>query len=140
MPACPFGVPELSISDHKVHKCTLCYDRLQDGLEPACAKSCPTDSIQFGPVDALMARARARVSTLQTRGVEGAYIYGDQAVGGTGGIEGLNAFFILTAPPEVYNLPSQPVLPQTKVLPGFTALAGAALAFGVAAILALREE
>ncbi|MBA3532034.1 MAG: 4Fe-4S dicluster domain-containing protein [Ardenticatenales bacterium] len=140
VPACPFGVPELSISDHKVHKCTLCYDRLQDGLEPACAKSCPTDSIQFGPVDALMARARARVSTLQTRGVEGAYIYGDQAVGGTGGIEGLNAFFILTAPPEVYNLPSQPVLPQTKVLPGFTALAGAALAFGVAAILALREE
>ncbi len=38
VPACPFGVPDLSTTDHKAHKCTLCYDRLTDGLEPACAK------------------------------------------------------------------------------------------------------
>ncbi len=45
VPACPFGVVDLSLVDGKAHKCTLCYDRLKGGLEPACAKSCPTDSI-----------------------------------------------------------------------------------------------
>jgi formate dehydrogenase iron-sulfur subunit len=138
LPACPFGVPGLSPTDHKAHKCTLCYDRLVDGLEPACAKACPTDSIQFGRVEDLLARARARVADLHTRGVTSAYIYGDRAVGGTGGIEGLNAFFILTAPPEVYNLPRAPELPQRKTLPAFLTTLGAALALGAAAVLALR--
>ena len=61
-----------------------------------------------------------------------------RAEGGTGGIDGLNAFFILTAPPEVYNLPSHPELPQRKVLPAFLATAGMAVALGAAAVLALR--
>ncbi|MGH2352571.1 MAG: 4Fe-4S dicluster domain-containing protein [Chloroflexota bacterium] len=140
VPACPFGVPDLSPTDHKAHKCTLCYDRLGDGLEPACAKACPTDSIQFGTVDDLMARARGRVAGLQERGVEGAYVYGDHEVGGTGGIDGLNAFFILTAPPEVYNLPAQPELPQRKVLPAALSTLGAALALGAAALFSLRSR
>ncbi|MBX6754241.1 MAG: 4Fe-4S dicluster domain-containing protein [Thermorudis peleae] len=138
VPACPFGVPELSLTDRKAHKCTLCYDRLKDGLEPACAKACPTDAIQFGPVPQLMERARKRVEELHQQGVTSAYIYGDRAVGGTGGIEGLNAFFILTAPPEVYNLPAQPELPQRRVLPAFLSTAAAALALGLAAWRALR--
>lgn len=140
LPACPFGVPALSPTDHKAHKCTLCYDRLRDGLEPACAKACPTDSIQFGRVDALRRRARQRVADLRRRGVASAYIYGDATVGGTGGIRGLNAFFILTAPPEVYNLPARPELPQRKVLPAFLTTVGAALAFGAAVFAALRGE
>jgi formate dehydrogenase iron-sulfur subunit len=140
LPACPFGVPALSLTDHKAHKCTLCYDRLKDGLEPACAKSCPTDSIQFGRVDELMARARGRVASLEERGVAGAYVYGDCAVGGTGGIEGLNAFFILTAPPEVYNLPAHPELPQEKTIPASLSTIAAAVAFGVAAFFSLRRR
>lgn len=140
VPACPYGVPALSPIDGKAHKCTLCYDRVKDGLEPACAKACPTDSIQFGLVEELMARARDRVAALHERGVDEAYIYGDRTIGGTGGMDGLNAFFILTAPPEVYNLPAYPTLPQDKTLPAFLATAGAALVFGVAALLALRER
>jgi formate dehydrogenase iron-sulfur subunit len=70
--------------------------------------------------------------------VEDAHVYGDAAEGGTGGIDGLNAMFILTAPAEVYNLPSQPELPQRKVLPAFLSTAGMALALGAAAVLALR--
>jgi formate dehydrogenase iron-sulfur subunit len=140
VPACPFGVPELSSTDRKAHKCTLCYDRLKDSLEPACAKACPTDSIQFGRIDDLMAQARERVANLQQRGVDGAYIYGDQDVGGTKGIDGLNAFFILTAPPEVYNLPSQPELPQRKTFPASWSTIAAALALGAAALWALRDE
>jgi formate dehydrogenase iron-sulfur subunit len=140
VPACPFGVPELSTTDHKAHKCTLCYDRLVDGLEPACAKACPTDSIQFGRVDELMERAQGRVSDLRARGVAGAYIYGDRAVGGTGGIDGLNAFFVLTAPPEVYNLPAKPELPQNKTGRAFLSTLVAALALGAAAVGALRDR
>jgi formate dehydrogenase iron-sulfur subunit len=140
VPACPFGVPALSLTDGKAHKCTLCYDRLKDGLEPACAKACPTDSIQFGPVEQLMERAKRRVADLHAQGVTEAYIYGDREVGGTGGIEGLNAFFILTAPPEVYNLPAQPELPQRKVLPAFLSTAAAALGLGLAALLSLRRR
>ena len=140
VPACPFGVPALSLTDGKAHKCTLCYDRLKDGLEPACAKACPTDSIQFGPVEQLMERAKRRVADLHSQGVTEAYIYGDREVGGTGGIEGLNAFFILTAPPEVYNLPAQPELPQRKVLPAFLSTAAAALGLGLAALLSLRRR
>ncbi|GBD19933.1 Formate dehydrogenase, nitrate-inducible, iron-sulfur subunit [bacterium HR28] len=134
VPACPFGVPALSPLDGKAHKCTLCYDRLKDGLEPACSKACPTDAIQFGPVHALMDRAKARVAELRAQGVE-AQIYGDEALGGTGGIGGLNAFFILTAPPEVYNLPAAPELPQRRVLPAFLTTALAALALGLATLV-----
>ncbi len=139
LPACPFGVPGLSATDRKAHKCTLCYDRVKDGLEPACSKACPTDSIQFGAVDKLFERARDRVADLRGRGVAGAHIYGDRAAGGTGGIEGLNALFILTAPPEVYNLPARPELPQRKTVPGYLTTIGAAAAFGVAAFFSLRE-
>ncbi len=139
LPACPYGVPALSAIDHRAHKCTLCYDRQKSGLEPACAKACPTDSIQFGEVGDLRARARGRVTALRELGVDGARLYGDEMLGGGGGIGGLNAMFILTAPPEVYNLPAHPTLPQRETIPSYLTTLGAAVAFGVAAFVALRE-
>lgn len=138
VPSCPYGVIETSPTDNKAHKCTLCYDRMTDGLEPACAKSCPTDSIQFGSVEELMARAKQRVASLQTQGVEGAYIYGDRAVGGTGGIDGNNSFFILTEAPEVYNLPAEPELPQKHIGTAFLTTLAMALGFGAAVAGVLR--
>jgi formate dehydrogenase iron-sulfur subunit len=140
VPACPFGVPDLSMFDGKAHKCTLCYDRLTDGLEPACAKSCPTDSIQFGEVPLLMERARDRVDELKRVGVDGARIYGDDEIGGTGGIGGLNAFFIITDDPEVYNLPARPKLPQDETLPGLLSTLGAALLLGAGLIFSFRKH
>jgi len=119
VPACPFGVPDIGAYDGISHKCTLCYDRLKDGLEPACAKACPTDSIQFGSYIELKERARRRVEHLHSLGVTSAYIYGDENFGGTNGIQGLYAMFILTDEPEVYNLPRRPELPQRKVLRGY---------------------
>ena len=68
-PACPFGVVEVALEDGKAHKCTLCYDRLKGGLEPACAKACPTDSIQFGELSDLHERAHRRVAALHEQGV-----------------------------------------------------------------------
>lgn len=140
VPACPYGVIDLSPFDHQAHKCTLCYDRVSDGLEPACAKTCPTDSIQFGPVAELMVRAEARVAALRAMGVGEARLYGDRALGGTGGIDGNNALFILTAPPETYNLPSAPQLPQRATRPALLTTFGMAVVLGFAAVVALRER
>jgi formate dehydrogenase iron-sulfur subunit len=89
VPACPFGVVELSLDDGKAHKCTLCYDRLKGGLEPACSKSCPTDSIQFGELNELFGRAGKRVEELHGIGATDAYLYGaPDTPGATGGAAG----------------------------------------------------
>ena len=134
IPACPFGVIDLNTIDGKAHKCTLCYDRLKGGLEPACAKSCPTDSIQFGEVSNLQVRAERRVETLHERGVESAYLYGTPgAPGATGDLGHLNAFFLLTDRPEVYNLPAAPTRASNRVAPSL--LTGLAT-FGTLAVLA----
>jgi formate dehydrogenase iron-sulfur subunit len=132
VPACPFGVVDISTLDGKAHKCTLCYDRLKGGLEPACAKSCPTDSIQFGEVGVLLERARERVTTLKAQGRPEAYLYGaPDGPGATGGLEHLNAFFLLTDAPEVYNLPRAPTRPANRIAPalvsGLATVAGLAL-------------
>ncbi len=136
VPSCPFGVVELNFNDGKAHKCTLCYDRLQGGFEPACAKSCPTNSIQFGKVPELQERARKRVEALHAQGVENAYLYGaPDTPGATGGIGQLNAFFLLLDKPEVYNLPASPELPSRRIKPGL--LAGLATVAGLAVVAAL---
>lgn len=104
--ACPFGVLGQRAGDGRAWKCTLCYDRLKDDLEPACAKACPTDSIQFGEHAELLDRARARVGTLRERGLADARLYGDDPADGVGGF---GAFFLLLDKPEVYGLPPDPV-------------------------------
>lgn len=108
--ACPFGVIDRREDDGRAWKCTLCYDRLADGMTPACAKACPTSSIQYGDVEELQIRAEERLAQLHARGASSAYLYGKDAANqpGTGG---LNAFFLLTDPPETYNLPPDPVVP-----------------------------
>src|SRR5215216_3975757 len=113
VPACPFGVIDRREDDGRAFKCTLCYDRLHDGLEPACAKACPTDSIQFGELDELRERADRRVDKLQTQGWNGAQLYGRDPDDGVGGF---GAFFLLLDEPEVYGLPPDPVV-TTRDLP-----------------------
>ncbi len=132
--ACPFGVidkRELG-GDGGMHKCTLCYDRLQDGLEPACAKACPTDSIQFGPLEELVEQARERCGDLVEAGVEEARLYLADERDGVGGA---GAFFLLLDEPEVYGLPPHPVDPTVHLKTAWraAAAAAAALAVGVAA-------
>jgi len=129
--ACPFGVLDRRKEDGRVWKCTLCYDRLKDDMEPACAKACPTDSIQFGELDELRDRARDRVSTLQAAGLKDAHLYlGDE----DDGVGGAGAFFLLLDDPEVYGLPPDPVS-TTRDLRSMwraAATAGAVLAAAVA--------
>jgi formate dehydrogenase iron-sulfur subunit len=130
--ACPFGVLDQRKDDGRVWKCTLCYDRIGDGMEPACAQACPTDSIQFGPLDELRERAGRRVEDLHARGHADARLYGHDTDDGVGGF---GAFFLLLDEPEVYGLPPDPVVTTRRLRRNWLAAAGAAaaLALGVAA-------
>src|SRR5207247_2538690 len=147
VPACPFGVldkrhlprrdpPALPLitkqEDGRVWKCTLCYDRLKGGHEPACAKACPTDSIQFGPLHELRERADKRLEKLETAGVSGAQLYGR---GPDDGVGGFGAFFLLLDEPEVYGLPPDPIV-TTRDLPSMYRSAAIAAGAVVAGVLA----
>jgi formate dehydrogenase iron-sulfur subunit len=112
--SCPFGVITRSTISGHARKCTLCYDRQKDGLVPACAKACPTASIQFGPISELRERASNRVRELRGRGVAGAYVYGDAA---TETYTELHSFYLLMDKPEIYGLPKDPFNPWIN-MPG----------------------
>jgi formate dehydrogenase iron-sulfur subunit len=114
---CPFGVIDRRTRSLPggggAFKCTFCYDRQIDGLTPACAKACPTESIRFGPLDELRVEAKKRVEDLQARGFADAQLYDpvDTSVGG------IHAFFLLLGDPGQFGLPPRPEVP-TRYLRG----------------------
>jgi formate dehydrogenase iron-sulfur subunit len=139
VPACPFGVIDRREGGKAVkneglaQKCTLCYDRLQDGMTPACAQACPTESIQFGNIDELRERAARRQEQLHAAGVTEARLYlhdKDDGIGGGG------AMFLLLDEPEVYGLPPDPVVPTRNLLDMYkrAAMAAATVVAGAIAI------
>jgi formate dehydrogenase iron-sulfur subunit len=130
--ACPFGVIDRREDDGRAWKCTMCYDRLRGGLEPACAKACPTDSIQFGPLDELRAIAQARLDELHAGGVSEARLYGADPADGIGGA---GAFFLLLDEPQAYGLPPDPVV-TTRDLPAMWRWAGLAAGLVAAGVVA----
>lgn len=138
--ACPFDVIDINPANNTAMKCTLCYDRLQGGLTPACAQACPTASIQFGPLAELQARGRQRVEKLHQDGETRAYLYGVEGDGHTDRIGGLNAFFLLVDRPEVYRLPARPALPSRTTVPDWLAGWGSALVASVVGLLAFRQR
>ena len=135
--ACPFGVISYSEVTKTVHKCTLCDDRISSGLETACAKACPTDSITFGDVDQLRDVANKRLTVLKGQGLDKAQLYGADPNGDLGG---LNVFYLLMDKPSVYGQPDKPTLPQSRVgLSVGTAVLGA-VALGLAALANFRNR
>jgi len=83
---CPFNIPKFNPETKKVFKCTLCSDRVGQGLEPACIKSCPTGCLHFGTKDDMMALAQERVAQLKGDKdfpFPDAGIYDPQSIGGT---------------------------------------------------------
>jgi formate dehydrogenase iron-sulfur subunit len=135
--ACPFGVIEVNPASGTAQKCTLCYDRISVGLEPACSKACPTDSIQFGTIEDLRTRAQNRVDQLHAEGVNQAYLYGADP---TGPLGGLNAFFLLVDEPEVYGLPRDPELPSRNLTESATLSIAGAVGLGALGLVGLRKR
>jgi formate dehydrogenase iron-sulfur subunit len=132
VPACPFGVIDQREGDGRVWKCTLCYDRLKDDKEPACAQACPTNSIQYGELSDLRERAEHRLQQLTDAGLEDARLYGADPDDGVGGF---GAFFLLLDEPEAYHLPPDPV-DTTRDIGQVWAAAGVAAAALAGALVA----
>jgi len=134
--ACPFGVIDVNPASGLAQKCTLCYDRLQAGMEPACSKACPTDSIQFGTIRELKDRAQKRVEQLHQTGEKRAYLYGaDEKVLG-----GLNSFYLLVDKPEVYGLPPDPKMPTRNLKSGTWFSALGAVLVGLVGVINFRNR
>jgi formate dehydrogenase iron-sulfur subunit len=137
--ACPYGVIGFSEKTGTARKCTLCYDRLQNDMTPACAKACPTQSIQFGNLTDLQAAADMRLAQLQQAGFTNAQLYGrdpHQVYGG------LNSFFLLMDKPEVYGLPTgeSARLPSRNNAGGYLGIVVAAALALVGGMLAFRRR
>jgi formate dehydrogenase beta subunit len=106
---CPFNIPKFNPQTKKVFKCTLCSDRVSQGLEPACIKACPTGCLHFGTKDDMKDLAQTRVDQLkQHSGFTNAGVYDPPGVGGT------SVMYVLhdITQPELYGgLPSNPRVP-----------------------------
>jgi formate dehydrogenase iron-sulfur subunit len=113
--ACPFGVVQKNEKDGRAFKCTFCYDRQKIGLEPACAKACPTESIKFGDIGSLRLVAQERLKELQGRGITDAQIYDPTETS----VKGIHAFFLVRGDPKTYNLPPKPEVPTVYNKPAW---------------------
>lgn len=120
--SCPFGVIDRRPDDGRAFKCTFCYDRQREGLTPACAKACPTESILFGPLDELREKAGRRIEKLRSQGADDAVIYDPRETS----VGGIHAFFIVRGDPRAYNLPMAPEVPSVLNRPAWTSAAAAA--------------
>jgi formate dehydrogenase iron-sulfur subunit len=127
---CPFDVPRLSQKDNKAYKCTLCSDRVNVGLEPACVKACPTGAIQFGSKEDMLHYGAVRVADLKDRGYAQAGVYDPQGVGGT------HVMYVLqhADKPEIYHgLPADPTIsPWVSLWKGVAKPIGLVLMIGAA--------
>ncbi len=118
--SCPFGVidrrPKHAPKGGGAFKCTFCYDRQASGLVPACAKSCPTESILFGPLDELRVHASKRVEHLKATGYPDAQNYDPVDTS----VRGIHAFFLILGEPEAYGLPPKPQSPTIHLKAAWT--------------------
>ena len=84
MVSCPFEMPKFEYGEWnpKIQKCTMCFERLEEGLKPACVEACPTDALMFGTRVNNLEIARHRIYSHPDEYVH--HIYGENEVGGTG--------------------------------------------------------
>ena len=114
--ACPFDVPHsmpgAADGDPKgtARKCTFCIDRTSNGLQPACAKTCPAGASSYGERSELLTRGKARVQQLRSKGRLAASLYGEHELGG------LKVMFVLEDSPDKYGLPTNPQVATKNVL------------------------
>lgn len=134
--SCPFGVidrrPQSLPDAGGAFKCTFCYDRQKSGLVPACAKVCPTESIVFGRLDDLRARASQRVQQLKENGYDDAQLYDPQETS----VRGIHAFFLILGEPEAYGLPPKPQVPTIYLKSAWTSAIATAIGAAIAVLCA----
>lgn len=106
---CPFGVPKVDQVKKKSFKCSGCIERVENNLLPACVHTCQPGALQFGERDALLAKAKTRLTEVQ-KTYPKAQIYGEKEMGGT------TFVYLLLDRPDVYGLPVNPTIPLSLTL------------------------
>ncbi len=112
MNACPFGVPHFDydkgiVDGAFIDKCTMCTQRIDAGLEPACVATCPTDALLFGERAVLLQYAHDRLASQPDRYID--HVYGEKENGGT-------SYLILSHVPfNELGLPDLPLKPVKDV-------------------------
>ena len=132
MTGCPFNIPKFDPVSHRVYKCTMCSDRVSNGLGPACVKACPTGCLEFGTKKEMKTRADKRAHQVVEEGFPNAGVYDPAGVGGTGVVYVLHH----ADQPELYgHLPKEPKIdPQIRFWKGpFKWMGGVAFGASVAA-------
>ena len=63
--SCPYDIPRWDEKVAGMAKCTMCIDRIKEGLLPACVKSCPTGAMNFGDREDMLERANKRLEEVK---------------------------------------------------------------------------
>ena len=106
---CPFRTPHYDAESGTVKKCRMCIDRLEDGLQPACATACPTGAVTFGARAGMLQIGKSRLAELQKQNPD-ARLYGAEELGGLG------VMYLLPEKASVFGLPEDPRLPHLRIL------------------------
>lgn len=115
---CPFDIPRFDSETKKVYKCTMCVDRISNGLEPACVKSCPTGSIRFGTKEDMLLYGEEKVGKLKQRGFDDALLYDPE------GVKGLHMMYVVPRGEmlDEYGLPEEPTVKGASFFPVMSGL------------------
>ncbi len=110
---CPFDIPRFDSKTKKVYKCTMCVERISNGMEPACVKACPTGSIRFGTKEDMVHYGEEKVGKLKDRGFDDALLYNPEGVGG------LHMMYVVPRGEmlDEYGLPDDPTVKGASFFP-----------------------
>lgn len=136
---CPFNVPRVDPDRHKSTKCDLCFDRIENGMTPSCAKTCTAEAIAFGTKDEMIALAHKRLDSVK-KDFPNANLYGVEP----NGVGGTHMMYVLPESPEVYGLPKDPKTPDSidlwkDVVRPVGKLASGGAIVGIAGLFALSK-
>jgi formate dehydrogenase iron-sulfur subunit len=115
---CPFDIPRFDSETKKVYKCTMCVDRISNGMEPACVKACPTGSIRFGTKEDMLHYGEEKVGKLKARGFDDALLYDPE------GVKGLHMMYVVPRGEmlDEYGLPEEPTVKGASFFPVMSGL------------------
>jgi formate dehydrogenase iron-sulfur subunit len=115
---CPFDIPRFDSATKKVYKCTMCVDRISNGMEPACVKACPTGAIRFGTKQDMLHYGEEKVAKLKDRGLDEALLYDPE------GVKGLHMMYVVPRGEmlDEYGLPDDPKVSGASFFPVMSGL------------------